>query len=135
MAEEQGKKRKRKLRIVLRIGPLGLKNELWPPEVKFVDRPQYLPAVTRGEGQALQFVLEDSDCSGPFYEALQNLGDGELLAFLQSQQWVLVKAPEPTMERCLAQVRALDQELEDALESGRLTATPDEQGILEIKYE
>lgn len=129
----QRRKKKRKLRIVLHIGPLGLQSELLPAKVQFVDRPQNLAAVTRGEGQALQFVLEDWDCNQAWADGLQNLADGDLLQHLCSQQRVLAPAPEPSPERGRAIVRALSAALKQAEQEGRLTAETDESGVIKIE--
>ena len=64
---------KRKLRIVMHIGPTGLDDT----ELFWTDKKEdLLGKYTRGEGQALQFVLENYDCSPNFFSALQ---DGTLL--------------------------------------------------------
>lgn len=60
---------KRKLRIVLRIGPWGFHGGS-PISVRFTDQKEDLCRYTRGEGTALQFVLEDADMSSRFAEAI-----------------------------------------------------------------
>lgn len=80
---------KRKLRIILRIGPWGF-SDGQPIDCIFTNRKSYVPRsvndiplleVTRAEGQALQFVLEDSDLSTRFAEAIKN---GKFLELAQN---------------------------------------------------
>ena len=75
---------KRKPRIILRIGPAGFRK--FPIRVSFTDKKEDLIEYTRGEGQALRFVLEDADCSSEFYKALQS---GEFLEVFKQERWEL----------------------------------------------
>ena len=76
---------RRKLRLIIHIGPIGF-DEIDPPRMYFTDKKEDPYIFTRGEGQAMRFVLEDGDYSPNFYEAL---ADGQLLEFLQSKWWKL----------------------------------------------
>ena len=70
----------RKLRVILHIGPLGLEDD---NRLYFTDREEDLYKYTRGEGQALGFVLENFDCSTEFAKALE---DGTLLFDLKNSR-------------------------------------------------
>lgn len=68
-----------KLYLIWEIGPMGfstVKTELVPTDVK----PENLPAITKGEGQALLFELIDYDCSTNFGQAIES---GKLLEDLK----------------------------------------------------
>ena len=75
---------RRKLRIILRIGPCDFRR--FPIRVKFTDRKENMLEHTRGEGQALSFVLEDGDFSPNFHDALKS---GEVLEVFKAENWEL----------------------------------------------
>lgn len=142
---------KKRLRLILHIEPWGF-SKGQTIGCKFTDRKSYVPctqadpplyALTRGEGQALQFVLEDTDLSCGFAKALDN---GEFLEFAKDwergefqmhyvpkgKRVVLVdEKPEDFMNDMMENLKTLDDALDEALESGRIVVEK-KGGITEI---
>ena len=79
---------KRKLRLVFHVPMWGFSSG-YPMSVYFTDektfdKPHGLYALTRGEGSAFQFVLEDTDLAQGFHEALQS---GRFLKDMQDRDY------------------------------------------------
>lgn len=113
---------KRKLRIVLLIHPWGFHGGS-PISVYFTDRKEDLGRYTRGEGQALRFVLEDADLSSRFAEAIER---GLFLEDAKRGVWRLrfkyfneLKDGE-LWDEGMAGLEKLDAALGEALETGDL---------------
>lgn len=130
---------KRKLRLIIYIEPWGF-SKGQAIRVIFNNKKSYVPNdshplcyLTRGEGQALQFVLEDSDTScnfaealrrGNFLEHVQNkeLGRFEMRYVPSGKRLELVdEKPEDFMNDMKQNLADLDDALETALEDGTLT--------------
>ena len=78
---------KPKLYLTIRAGPLGFTKNDWPARITFHrEKHENLLALSRGEGQVLQFALDGYDVSTAFGEALDT---GEVLEFFDFYQWSL----------------------------------------------
>lgn len=80
----------KELRIVLYIGPWGFLSGKHAIAVHFRDDMPDLRNLARGEGNALSFVLEDTDLSTNFAKALE---DGRFLKCTQAGRWELRYVP------------------------------------------
>ena len=85
------RKKKRKLRIILYGGPWGFLSGKFPMDVYFTDRKKDLSRYARNEGNALSFVLEDTDLSFSFARALDS---GQFLKDVQKGSWELRFIPD-----------------------------------------
>lgn len=126
---------KRKLRIVLRIGPWGFHGGS-PVSVYFTDRKEDLCQYTRGEGQALRFVLEDADMSPQFAEAIDR---GLFLEDAGRGVWRLYFKYFDELEdgelwnEGMTALEKLDATLDEMLETGDLVVK--KEGILHEIHE